>query len=41
MKYPIAKLQTMIGETWLKVSQLYPKGTHDCRFSNGVYQDPD
>ena len=40
VKYPIAKVQSMIGETWLKVSQLYPKGGRDCRFLNGVYQDP-
>jgi hypothetical protein len=38
---PIVKVQTMIGERWLKVAQLYPSGRRDCRFVNGVYQDPD
>jgi hypothetical protein len=38
---PIARVQSMIGEVWLKTAQLYPKGQKDCRFMNGVYQDPD
>jgi len=37
---PIAKVQAMIGEVWLKTAQLYPKGAQDCRFVNGVYQEP-
>ncbi|MEO6603932.1 MAG: tetratricopeptide repeat protein [Polyangiaceae bacterium] len=41
VKPPIAKVQTMIGEVWLKVEQLYAPGKADCRFRNGVYQDPD
>ncbi|WNG30891.1 hypothetical protein F0U62_47910 [Cystobacter fuscus] len=39
VRRPIAKVQSMIGEVWLKVDQLYPKGTRDCRFVNGTYQD--
>jgi hypothetical protein len=39
VRRPIAKVQSMIGEVWLKVDQLYPKGTRNCRFVNGVYQD--
>ncbi|WP_375771009.1 hypothetical protein NR798_08940 [Archangium gephyra] len=39
VRRPIAKVQSMIGEVWLKVDQLYPKGKHDCRFVNGTYQD--
>jgi hypothetical protein len=39
VRRPIAKVQSMIGEVWLKVDQLYPKGTRDCRFVNGVYQE--
>ncbi|MES1183119.1 MAG: hypothetical protein ABUL60_04855 [Myxococcales bacterium] len=41
VRQPIAKIQTMIGERWLKTAQLYPKGAQDCRFVNGTYQDPD
>jgi hypothetical protein len=41
VKAPIARVQTMVGEIWLKISQLYPKGKKDCRFHNGLYQDPD
>jgi TPR repeat protein len=40
VKGPIAKVQTMIGEMWLKVDQLFPQGQESCRFRNGVYQDP-
>ncbi len=36
---PIAKLQTSIGEHWLRVDQLHPPGVFTCRFLNGVYQD--
>jgi hypothetical protein len=41
VKPPIARVQTMVGEVWLKVAQLFPKGKKACRFLNGVYQDPD
>jgi TPR repeat protein len=40
VKPPIAKVQTMIGEVWLKIEQLYAQGKANCRFRNGVYQDP-
>ena len=39
VKTPIAKIETGIGEKWLKVDQLYPKGLADCRFTDGIYQD--
>lgn len=38
-KGDIAQVETMIGQKWLKVSQLYPPGLRGCRFVNGVYQD--
>ncbi len=37
---PIAKVQAMVGEVWLKVEQLYPAGARSCRFFNNVYVDP-
>lgn len=40
VKRPVAKIQTMIGERWLKMEQLYPAGYADCRFINGVYREP-
>jgi TPR repeat protein len=40
VKPPIARVQSMIGEVWLKIEQLFPQGKQDCRFVNGVYQDP-
>lgn len=40
VKPPIAKVQAMIGEAWLKIDQLYPKGKQSRRWANGVYQDP-
>lgn len=40
VKGPIAKVQTMVGEVWLKVDQLHRKGTQSCRFVNNVYVDP-
>lgn len=38
INHPIARLQTAIGEVWLKIEQLYPQQVKDCRFVNGVYQ---
>lgn len=40
VKKPLVKAQTMIGEHWLKIEQLYPQGAANCRFVNGVYQEP-
>jgi len=39
VKGPIVRVQSAIGEVWLKATQLYPEGARDCRFLNGVYQD--
>jgi hypothetical protein len=40
VKTPIAKVQTAVGELWMKVAQLYPAHTLPCRFVNRVYQNP-
>jgi len=37
VKKPIAKVQTLVGERWFKIAQLYPKDTHHCQFVNGQY----
>ena len=37
VKKPLVKLQTMIGEYWMRIEQVYPAGNHDCRFINGQY----
>lgn len=39
VKKPLVKLQTMIGEYWLRIDQVYGAGDHDCRFVNGLYVD--
>jgi len=39
MRPPLAKVQTMIGEMWFRSEQLWPPGSKDCHFLNGVYQD--
>lgn len=39
VKKPIVKIQTSIGERWLKINQVFPAGIAECRFINGVYQD--
>ncbi len=36
----VVKVQTQMGEHWLKRSQLYPPKTKPCNFLNGVYQTP-
>ena len=36
-KPPIIKIQTQAGEKWFKLKQVYPAGTHKCRFMNGEY----
>jgi len=38
-KDPIVKIQTVAGEKWLKIGQVYPPGAHSCRFYNGQYAD--
>lgn len=40
IKSPVVKIQTMVGERWLKREQLYAEGDAPCRFFNSVYQDP-
>jgi len=40
VKRPLVKIQTMVGEHWLKIVQTYPAGMASCNFINGVYQDP-
>ncbi|QSV45408.1 WG repeat-containing protein [Geobacter benzoatilyticus] len=40
VKPPIIKIQTMIGERWMKLDQIHPPNTVDCIFRNGVYQEP-
>lgn len=40
VKRPIVKIQTMIGEKWLRLDQVFPAGRAPCRFVNQVYQDP-
>lgn len=36
----IAQIQTPVGLIWLPIGQLYQAGSMECRFVNGVYQDP-
>lgn len=40
IKRPIVKVQTVVGEKWFKVVQLFPKGEADCKFYNGRYIEP-
>ena len=40
VKTPIAKVQTAIGELWMKIAQLYPARAAPCRFVNRIYQEP-
>jgi hypothetical protein len=40
IKSPIVKVQTMVGEKWFRLEQLYPAGGAPCRFQNGEYQGP-
>ena len=40
VKRPIVKIQTQVGELWLKIDKTYPAGLAGCRIVNGVYQEP-
>ncbi|VAW73819.1 hypothetical protein MNBD_GAMMA12-3695, partial [hydrothermal vent metagenome] len=43
VKRPIAKIQTRIGERWLRINQLYPIEVgkmRTCQFVNGQYVVP-
>jgi len=39
-KKPVIKLQTIVGEYWLRDDQIYPPLYAACRFVNNVYQEP-
>lgn len=39
LKPEIIKVQTIVGERWFRRPQLFPSGTHGCRFVNGEYVD--
>jgi len=39
VKKPVVRVQTMIGEYWLRIDQLYAACDHDCRFISGQYVD--
>jgi hypothetical protein len=38
-KGDIALVETMLGQKWLKVTQLYVAGMRGCTFVNGVLQE--
>ncbi|MBI3775812.1 MAG: sel1 repeat family protein [Gammaproteobacteria bacterium] len=40
VKSPIVKIQTKIGEHWIKIEQVYPPNSMSCDFANGAYKDP-
>ena len=40
VKDKVVKVQTAVGEYWLKRQQLYPADAKPCNFLNGVYQEP-
>ncbi|VAW76832.1 hypothetical protein MNBD_GAMMA12-2586 [hydrothermal vent metagenome] len=37
---PVAKLQTAMGEHWLRIDKLYPKRAMPCKFVDNKYIDP-
>lgn len=37
VKRPLVRLQTMIGEYWMRIDQVFGAGDRDCRFINGRY----
>lgn len=37
VKGPLVRLQTMIGEYWMRIDQVYGADDRDCRFINGKY----
>ena len=39
LKLPLVKVQTMVGERWYRLEQIYPRGNAPCQFYNNVYQD--
>ena len=40
IKMPLIKIQTVVGDKWFKVDKIYPPGEANCRFVNGVYEEP-
>jgi hypothetical protein len=40
VKKVVVKVQTIVGEHWFKINQLFPEGSADCRFVNNIYQEP-
>jgi hypothetical protein len=38
-KLPLVKIQTMVGERWFRLEQLYENGSAPCNFFNKVYVD--
>ena len=40
IKKPLMKIQTMAGDKWFKVDKIFPPGEANCRFVNGVYEEP-
>lgn len=40
LKRPLIKIQTIAGERWFKISQIYPEKMASCNFYNNTYQDP-
>lgn len=40
LKRPLVKVQTIAGERWFKISQIYPAGMASCNFFNNTYQEP-
>lgn len=40
VKEKVIKVQSPVGEYWLKRNQLYPPDVKPCNFMNGVYQEP-
>ena len=40
IKKPLMKIQTMVGDKWFRADKIYPPGEANCRFVNGVYEEP-
>jgi hypothetical protein len=39
LRAPLVKVQTIVGERWFRVEQIYPVGGAPCTFLNNTYQD--
>lgn len=40
VKETVVMIQTMVGQSWIKVNEIYPPNVAGCSFLNGVYQPP-